>query len=124
MVAKDDNTPEGVYRRFMIANLSGDEATIRPLIVNNEDGDVLWQGVYPVDVAAALAQQYRGMEISRIESSDADRVVLQSPALPIPLAVVNLEGTWRIDAGPIIDFRKVPTAADSMTSKTRRYPNT
>ncbi len=36
-----------------------------------------------------------------------DRVLLQSSASPIPLAVVKIDGDWRVDASPIIAFRKI-----------------
>jgi len=110
MVAENANTPEGAYRRFMLANLTGNEQAIRPFVLDHKDADVLWEGAYPKDVAALLAQQYREMEITRLrspgEDENAERVLLQSSASPIPLAVVNVGGTWKVDASPIIEFRK------------------
>ncbi len=100
-------TPEEAYRNFMIANLTGDESSIRPLILEHEDANVLWQGAYPAEVTTLLSQQYRSMEISRIKSSDdGRRVELQSSAVPMLISVVQLDGSWKIDAGPIIEFRK------------------
>jgi hypothetical protein len=52
-VAAEVEAPEDVYRRFLIASLSGDEAAIRPLILPSEDPSVLWAGAYPDDVAPA-----------------------------------------------------------------------
>jgi hypothetical protein len=112
VMAEDENTPESVYRRFMIANLTGDETAIRPLILEHEDVDVLWQGAYPDEVAAALAQQYQGMEISRVDSPDDESVMLQSSASPIPLAAIKVDGAWRLDASPIIEFRKASNKTD------------
>jgi hypothetical protein len=107
---EDPNTPEEVYRRFSLANLTGDELTIRGLILEHEGAEVLWQGPYPEDVAALLAEQYRTMEIVRVRPRDGkertDTVYLQSSASPIPMAVVNIAGKWRVDASPIIEFRK------------------
>lgn len=113
MVAEETNTPESVYRRFMIANLSGDESKIRPLIVENDDANLLWQGAYPEEVAALLLEQYKSMEISRTDSPDGneDRVMLESSASPIPIAAVKVEGKWKIDATPIIEFRKAASKA-------------
>jgi hypothetical protein len=99
-------TPEETYRSFMIANLSGDESAIRPLVLDHDNAEVLWQGAYPPNVAATLAEQYRTMEISRVGTPNADRVVLQSSAAPMPLTVVNVDGDWKVDAEPIIEFRK------------------
>lgn len=74
-------TPEDVYRSFMIANLSGDEAAIRPLVLEHEDAALLWQGACSPEVAAELSDHYRGIEIARVEADTpeaTDRVVLQS----------------------------------------------
>ena len=98
-------TPEHAYRTFMIAELSGDETAIRPLIIDHADAHVLWQRPYPADVAAAFTEQYETMDISRV-GSDANRVVLQSSAVPMSLSVVNTNGEWKVDAGPIIEIRK------------------
>ena len=110
MVTSSMNTPEEVYRRFMLANLTGDEPTIRSLIIEHEGAEVLWEAAYPKEVAALLAEQYRTMEIVRVKSAGnedrTDTVQLQSSASPIPLAVVKVDGVWRLDVGPIVEFRK------------------
>ena len=107
-------TPEEAYRSFMIANLTGDESTIRPLVLDHQDVRVLWQGAYPAEVATLLAEQYQAMEISRVKSSDdGNRVELQSSAVPMPIAVVQVNGSWRVDAGPIIEFRKTAEKSKS-----------
>ena len=97
--------PEDVLFDFLIANLRGSEAEIRPLIVDHPDAALLWQGAYPADVTALLAQQYEGMSIARVQE-EPDRVLLQCSASPTPLAVVRVGGEWRVDASPIIEFRK------------------
>ena len=110
MIAKDTNTPEEVYRQFLLANLAGDELTIRGLILEHDGAEILWRGPYPKDVAALLAEQYRTMEIVRVKprghKERADTVFLQSSTSPIPMAVVRVDGKWRVDASPIIEFRK------------------
>src|SRR5882672_6088566 len=58
------STPEDAYREFLLATLDGNEKTIRPLIVDSDGADILWQGAYPKEVAPLLAQQYRTMEIT------------------------------------------------------------
>jgi hypothetical protein len=102
---EDEWLPEDVLCEFLFANLRPDEATIRSLIVDHPDAHLLWQGSYPEEVAALLEEQYTGMGIARIEESP-ERVLLQCPASPIPLAVVKVAGEWRVDASPIIEFRK------------------
>ena len=113
-VAEVANSPEGVYRRFMIANLSGDENAIRPLILDHDNADVLWQGAYPDKVAAAFVELYRDMEITRVDSPKGDeaRVLLKSSASPIPFPVVNVEGTWKIDASAMIEIRKAAASLE------------
>ena len=103
------NTPEGVYRQFMLAILSPSQDEIRSLIIENPEADVLWQGKYPENVAAALRDQYRSMEIKRATSGepiDPDKVNLESSAVPIQLNAVKIDGKWKIDAGPLISLRK------------------
>lgn len=101
----DERLPEDVLFDFLIANLSGSEAEVRPLIVDHPEAALLWQGAYPPEVAALLARQYQGMDIVRVEEGP-DRVLLRSSASPIPLAVVRVGGEWRVDASLIIEFRK------------------
>jgi hypothetical protein len=101
----EDLSPEEVLVDFLVANLGGTEDQVRPLILDHPDAALLWEGAYPPDVAALLAEQYEGMSIARIDEGP-DRVLLQSSASPIPLAVVRFGGRWRVDASPIIEFRK------------------
>lgn len=98
-------TPEDVLFDFLIANLRGQEEEIRPLIVDHPDAALLWAGAYPPDVADALARGYEGMAMSRVEGGP-DRVLIRSSASPIPLAVLRVDGEWRVDASPIIEFRR------------------
>ncbi len=101
----DELLPEDVLFEFLIANLWGDEAEIQPLILDHPDAALLWQAAYPTDLAALLARQYEGMEITRVEEGP-DRVLLKSSASRVPLAVVKVGGQWRVDASPIIECRK------------------
>ena len=101
----DEYLPEDILYNFLLANLTGSEEEIRPFIVDHPDADVLWEGAYPPDVAQALAEQYEGMGISRLEEGP-DRVLMQTSVTPVPLAVVRVDGHWRVDASPIIAFRK------------------
>ena len=98
-------SPEAVYRQLLLAMLTADEKTIRALVVDSHGVEVLWEGEYPKEVAALLAEQYRTMEISR-QNSDTERVELVSSAVPFPLTVSRIGGSWKVDAGPIIDARR------------------
>jgi hypothetical protein len=100
-------TPEDAYRQLFLALLEGDEHSIRKLTIDNPDADVLWKdGAYPPQMAAQLAEQYRTMEISVADGSVPERVVLNSSAFPLPLTVVKVDGTWKVDAEPIIKGRQ------------------
>jgi len=106
-----DQPPESVYRQFCLALLHPKEPTIRTLILDHEDAEILWkEGSYPDDVAKLLARQYRDMIIERIEETptpqSSNRVLLRSSASPIPVAVVNSDGIWKVDAGNLIEIRK------------------
>ncbi|GHH01035.1 MULTISPECIES: hypothetical protein [Bacteria] len=103
-------SPEDVYRRFMLANLTGDEKAIRSLILDHPDAALLWSGgSYPEPVAAALGKQYREVQITRV-TDEPERVVLQSPVAPVPMEVRRVNGAWKLDATPIIEFRKKAAA--------------
>jgi hypothetical protein len=54
----DERLPDDVLFDFLIANPGGCENEIRPLIVDHPDAALLWQGVYPPDVASALAAHH------------------------------------------------------------------
>ena len=106
-----DESPETTYRQFLLATLNPDETTICKLILDRNGADILWtKGSYPAEVAALLADQYREMTIERSETSakptDPNRVLLTSSAVPFPLAVVKVGDSWKVDASPIIAFRK------------------
>jgi hypothetical protein len=113
------NNPEAVYRQFFLSSLTPNEAEIRSLIIERPDAETLWSGKYPEKVADLLREQYRTMEIKRVESAgdkDPNKIVLESSALPIQVTVVRVEGKWKLDAGPIIELRK---AANSFRGATK-----
>ena len=98
--------PEAVYRAFRTALLAGDEQRLRSLIVAHPDPAVLWQGAYPKDVVALLDRQE--VPVTRV-LAPSDVVYIASDDLPIPLAVVNAGGTWRVDADPIVTMWSRPS---------------
>jgi hypothetical protein len=102
-------SPESVYRQFMLANLEGSEARIRPLIVDRPGVELLWQGAYPPDVAKALAARYRSMDIIRVAGTEK-RVTLKSVAVPSSLDVIFDGHSWRLDPAPLIAFRRAAQA--------------
>lgn len=105
-----DAAPEAAYRQFMLALLSGKQAEISALILDHSDAEILWRRPYPPNVATALAEQYRTMQITRDPSNTDDRVVLSSSAMPAPITVVRVDDQWKLDAGPLIKLRN--TAAE------------
>lgn len=98
-------TPESAYRELMMAMLTGDENAVRNLIVEQDGAECLSEGAYPKEVAALLAEQYRTMEITRIENGNPGSVELNSSAFPLSLTVIKIDGIWKVDAGPIIKVR-------------------
>lgn len=108
--ADDPVSPEDVYRRFLVASLSGDMARILPLLVSHEDPAPLWAGAYPADVASLLAETYEQMHVVRA-TGEMESVVLLSEGCPVPLTMVRDGETWRVDADPLLRFLR-PTAAE------------
>ncbi|MBZ4397347.1 MULTISPECIES: hypothetical protein [unclassified Myxococcus] len=113
-------SPEDVYRRFALANLTGSEQAIRPLFIDHPDAAILWsEGAYPADVAEELGKHYREMKIVRIEEK-FEWVLMKGSDSPIPMELRRIDGVWRLDASPIIDFRK--RAAAQRGSDSSRLP--
>ena len=99
-----------MLRNFFVANLNLDENTIRSLIVDHKDAAILWlPGNYPKEVEEMLNAQYKQMDIVRVgeAGNETDKVLLKSSASPTPIHVINVNGTWKVDASPIIEFRLV-----------------
>jgi hypothetical protein len=100
------DSPEGVYRAFLLAELETDEAKIRPLILDHPDASILWpDGEYPDDVKALLKKQCESTVIERLEESP-DRVRLKSDTIPFALDVVRVDDSWKVDASKLIEVRK------------------
>ncbi|MDP1830115.1 MAG: hypothetical protein Q8L48_43025 [Archangium sp.] len=99
-------SPEAAYRLYMLANLEGTEAKIRPLIIDRPGAEILWQGPYSADTAKLLAGQYRGMDIERVAETPT-RVTLKSMAAPMPIELVLVDKQWKVDPTPIIAFRQL-----------------
>ena len=99
-------TPEDAYREFFLAMLVADEVSIRNLIIDHPGAETFWRDTYPKEVAALLAEQYRTMEIVRADGAEADRVILNSTACPLPLTVQKIGETWKVNVGPLIKARQ------------------
>jgi hypothetical protein len=108
--AADAETPEAVYRRFLVASLSGDEAQIRPLIIERDDPSILWEAPYPEDVARLLAAQYRSTPVLRVSAPD-ESVHVASAELPEPLRLVRSGASWRVDPAPLVGLWRQARAA-------------
>jgi len=101
------DAPEGVYRRFVTALLSGEEEAARDLVLPFEENEVLWDGPYPEDVAALLREQYRTMDIVRVPPPSQPACVhLVSSGCPVPMPVVKTDTGWKVDARPLAAMRK------------------
>jgi hypothetical protein len=93
--------PEDAYREFLLATLTADRAALDRLTVRHEDHRALSASGYPPDVAQALSKVYRDMAVMRVSAPD-DVVYVASEALPMPLAVVKVGSTWKVDADPLV----------------------
>jgi hypothetical protein len=104
-------SPEDVYRRFLLANLTGQQAQIEPLVVPNPDAALLWPGeAYPPAVDDKLASMYRAAKVQRVVDTP-ERVVVTMDGDPRPSELRQVNGAWRVDVTPIIEFRKRAQAA-------------
>ena len=80
-----DAPPEAAYRRFMLSLLAPKQSEIAELILDHPDAEILWEGAYPPQAAAALAAQYRTMQITRDDANNQntpESVSLNSSAFP------------------------------------------
>jgi hypothetical protein len=101
----DGDSAEDAYRRFLIALLSGDADQLLPLVVAHEDPATLCRAPYPADVASLLKSRYEQMDVVRVDA-ESQAVVLVSDGCPVPLTVIREEGSWRVDADPLIRVRQ------------------
>jgi hypothetical protein len=98
----NEEEPEEVYRRFLIAALTGDDIAIERLALAHPARSALRAHRYPSDVGAVLAEQCRTMSVQRVDSPD-HVVWITSDVLPFPMAVVRDGAAWRVDADPLIE---------------------
>lgn len=130
---KDDvvaATPEQALRIFHIAMLTHDEAMLRAVTLPTDDFDWLLKGdVVPEDQVALARKEIDRQPIRALKVGDevklpgnrrvtvqpeevtADRAVLLVEGAPIPNRISKVEGSWRVDARPVIAARKAAEAA-------------
>lgn len=109
--AARQETEEGdahkVFREFDRALLLGKEELIKPLIQENKDASILWQGASPSDVATQLNEIADSQPVKCIPSSDDEnKVNIIAPGWPFPVEMNLVNGQWKIDAAKIIALRK------------------
>lgn len=117
-----EQSPEDVFRRFLIALLSSDEAAIRDTMLVHEGMEILWADgqnrVVPEEIKALPLRRAQVGEALRVPSANGPwtlnvtandvndgRVLLLMPRDPVPHAVIKIDGRWRVDGGEFIAAR-------------------
>ena len=123
-------TPEQALRTFHIAMLSHDEATLRAVTLPTDDFDWLLKGdVMTADQVAEAKQEIHRQTIRTLKVGDevklpgnrrvtvqptevtADRAVLLIEGASVPSRIWKVEGSWQVDARPVIEVCKAAHAA-------------
>jgi len=97
-----ETEPAKVWRRFLAARYTADQAQIEPLIMPHPDAAVLWRGDQtPPDVAAQLNSISDSYVVSVVAGSiESGHVTLITELGKIDAHLVD--DSWRVDASPII----------------------
>ena len=144
--AADDNkqSPEDIFRRFMIASLNHDADSIKATILPNKDSEILWQGnPPPKEIKEQVAKSLDDLKLVPIKEGEkvtlpdgkelvvgkemvGDKkmfvwVEIQGSRLPTPFSMEKTAEGWRIDATPLIEARKA--TKNAMEQKTPVAPN-
>ncbi len=129
--AEQANTPESVFKAFLMAMATGDEDGLHATTLPTSDFDWLTRGEH---VPAAEVETFRKevideMVLKRLaandtftlprgkvitvkpEEVDEDHVILLQEGAPLPTRTQKVEGRWKVDARPIIAGRKAADAA-------------
>lgn len=95
--------PAKVWRRFLAARYTADQAEIEPLIVPHADARVFWErDATPADVAGQLNLISEGYIVSVSSGSvESGHVTLLTELGKFDAYLVD--NTWRIDAEPLIE---------------------
>ncbi|HEY9047222.1 MAG TPA: hypothetical protein VIN08_15055 [Ohtaekwangia sp.] len=103
----EEGEAEKIFRQFDKALLSGDELLLRSLIEEHHDAHLLWQAAYPEGIAVQLQEISDVQPIRSIPvSEDGKKVKIIAPGWPFPIEMNFKNGKWKVDANPIIQFRK------------------
>lgn len=135
-------TPHDAYRSFVAAMLDRDEDALRAVILPSNEIDVLLRGqVLTRAQVRELKKRMLGPQIRRLEpnevvplpggrtmtvprgEADDEHALLLPEGSPVPVRCRKYDGSWRVDAGPIIEARKAAFAAQG-ASKARPRADT
>ncbi len=102
-----DDEPRARLRQFLAALPSGDEASLRPLVLPSEFVHELWAtDGYPSGVAGQLAGLWAAGRIGDAAPADSGRRRLVCSSLPWPVDLAKVGGEWRVDARPFVAMRR------------------
>lgn len=142
----DPKNPEGALRLFMITMLDQDEAKLRTLTLPDPDFAILLKssGGPPTALQKALARtMFTRTPIRTLKVGDVVEIparggkreltvgpddvsetaaFLQMEGNPLPTRLRKVEGTWRVDAAPIIAGRKAAAAFEAERKAQKQQP--
>lgn len=97
-------SPESVYRRFLIARLSADETALRALLLSDEHTSFPPRRAYPPELVAVLVEHYRTVDVFRVEAPPRPpHVYLFAASGEGPLALVRTDTGWKVDPRPFFE---------------------
>jgi hypothetical protein len=117
--------PEDVLRQFLISMATGDQKTLVALTVPTADISVLLPAQpLPSAQQESVTGQLKTATITHLKAGDVftlpdgrkvqmndsmvndSRQQLTMPGSPFPFILVRTDGSWRVDASPLISMRK------------------
>ncbi|MHC5543828.1 hypothetical protein ACYOEI_36840, partial [Singulisphaera rosea] len=110
--AVDRESPEAIYRAFMLAMLTGDRGTIRDLTIPTNGLDILFEGAHvpPAEVENVRQAVEQRLVLRRVQPGEKfvlpkgkvitvragdvndDRVLLAEQGVPVPTRCVKVRG--------------------------------
>lgn len=138
--AASGSTAEAAVRGLMLGSVMADEAAVKAVIMPHPDSAILWSGPVPTKDQLVLVQQRMGTVTFR-ECKAGDTLVLGggrkftvtpdmvgpdakvlvpdmgAQGTSMPMVVKRIDGTWRVDATPVIEARMLANQIRESMSK-------
>ncbi len=131
------DSPEATLRRFLTGMLDGDADAIKAESLPNKELDVLLKSGErpPAEIVDQMKAAFQSLPIRRMKAGEQltlpngkkitieeamisdSRLQLSMVTMPVPVALVKVDGAWKVDPAPLIEARK---AAKKTSEKKRR----